>query len=530
MIDPGHDRGIRTKIGGESLDIEPDGAESVLSQVEKRAHLRLPKAINRLHRIADAEDAPSVVPLPSRRELLHQIELRRRGVLELIEQQMLQPIIEPQAQVGGRLGSPERAQRRHRDGRKIHGASFPKDAVELGRREHENLGHIAHPLPVRIVVARIRQIANGAKRCDDVLRAVATLEFLEQRVHDPFLRAGRRKAESLVDLLADIAASRQQHQRDGPPAAEVCELSAEERRMGLPRNEIRAYPGEISRRRAQARRERRQQLAAEHTLGTAELARHEKSEILIEARAHMRKLPLVHFDGRVQVSHQQRQPAVPLRQHRDDQINEGAPALIAHGEHALHGLSEIVLAIVQERAARGFLVQRPRIVDEREPPSRARDDGQLGRQPGVERIDGLDTQPRRMARQVDVEAAQMAARRDGELPGLSIQGRRAFRQTTGFEGADHAKTHFLGGAAGKGQRKNALRRVHRREQAQIALRQQRCLAAARRRLHQDRAPRLDRARAGTGIGDHDGCLSHDVATTGANGSRASSVEGTRHNP
>jgi hypothetical protein len=213
MVDPGHHRRIRSKIAGQTLHIELDGAEPVLRQVEKGSHFRLTETINRLHRIADAEDTAPIVSLPARRELLHQIELRRRGVLEFVEQEMLQPVIESQAEVGGRVRSSERAQRRHRDGREIHRPFLPKDAVQFGRRKHQYLGHIAHSLPVRIVIARFRKIANSAEGSDDIPCGVSQLELLEQRLNESLLRAAGREAELLVDPLANLVAAREKHGR-----------------------------------------------------------------------------------------------------------------------------------------------------------------------------------------------------------------------------------------------------------------------------------------------------------------------------
>ena len=70
---------------------------------DEDAHLGFAKAVDRLHRIADGEQRAPVTGLPSRGEPAQKLELRERRVLEFVDQQMIDPKIEREQQVGRRV-------------------------------------------------------------------------------------------------------------------------------------------------------------------------------------------------------------------------------------------------------------------------------------------------------------------------------------------------------------------------------------------------------------------------------------------
>ena len=55
------------------------------------AHLGVAEAVDRLHRVADGEQRAAVAGLPSRRSAAQQLHLRDRRVLELVDEQVLEP-------------------------------------------------------------------------------------------------------------------------------------------------------------------------------------------------------------------------------------------------------------------------------------------------------------------------------------------------------------------------------------------------------------------------------------------------------
>ncbi len=144
---------------------------------KKCPDLRLAKSVDGLHRIAHAKYAAAIALLPSGRQQPHQLQLRAGCILKFVDENVLQPVIETQAQIRRRVRAAERAQRRNRYRRKIHGTLLAKDAVQFSRRQHQHLRHFAHPLPRSVAVARIRQRAQFDKAIEN---ARIFGEFLQQ--------------------------------------------------------------------------------------------------------------------------------------------------------------------------------------------------------------------------------------------------------------------------------------------------------------------------------------------------------------
>ena len=91
---------------------QPDGADAALLRQQEQRHVRIAKPIDRLHRIADEKQRAPVIGLPTRRQQLQQAALRLRGVLELVDEQMLDAAVEREQQLRRRIDLTERALRR----------------------------------------------------------------------------------------------------------------------------------------------------------------------------------------------------------------------------------------------------------------------------------------------------------------------------------------------------------------------------------------------------------------------------------
>ena len=74
----------------------------MVPDIQKQANLRLAKTVDRLHRIADQEKGPAVSRCPAPRQRPEQGVLRLGRVLELIQQKVLKPPVNPQRKVAGR--------------------------------------------------------------------------------------------------------------------------------------------------------------------------------------------------------------------------------------------------------------------------------------------------------------------------------------------------------------------------------------------------------------------------------------------
>ena len=77
---------------------------------QEQSDLGVAEAIDRLHRVADHEQRAAVARLPAGGERLEQLELRERGVLELIDQDV--PQVEARRAAPRSVGSPALGERR----------------------------------------------------------------------------------------------------------------------------------------------------------------------------------------------------------------------------------------------------------------------------------------------------------------------------------------------------------------------------------------------------------------------------------
>ena len=120
---------LRAKVSCQRQRLERDATDSpVPLGGEKQADIGFAEAVNRLHRVADDKQAASVAGCPTLGKPLDQLVLCERGILELVEQQVLDAHVEREQQIGGPVFRRQGAQRDQRRFRII-------DGVFL--REHE---------------------------------------------------------------------------------------------------------------------------------------------------------------------------------------------------------------------------------------------------------------------------------------------------------------------------------------------------------------------------------------------------------
>ena len=159
----------------------------------------------------------------------------------------------------------------------------------------------------------------------------------------------------------------------------------------------------------------------------------------------------------------------------------------------------------RDAAARGLAIQVVGLVDDGGGRNAVRQHGQLPREPGVERIERVDTQALRLleqrhsssrSRAMTARASSKAVRSCGCSLG-AVVGRSAQR-------AQHAAAHFGSRFAREGDGDDLLGLLHGREQREVALDQELGLARARRRLNDERLRWIERsfARGGVAHGVH----------------------------
>src|SRR6202020_1121880 len=111
-VGPLDERRLRTEVARELERLQPHGADAVRARREEQADLRIAEAVDGLHRIADDEQRAGVALLRRRGEGLEELELCKRGVLELVHQDMAQRESGAQRELRRMAGLGERLTRR----------------------------------------------------------------------------------------------------------------------------------------------------------------------------------------------------------------------------------------------------------------------------------------------------------------------------------------------------------------------------------------------------------------------------------
>ena len=313
-VDPIHDGSRGAEIAAQALHVELHVADAVLGELEKCPDLRLAKSVNRLHGIADAEHAASVAALPAGREQPHQLELSARGVLKFVDQDVLQPIVEPQAQIG-------RARPRCRA--RAVPPSTPRENRPRPARERPAPTpppRAPAPAPRRARAPSPRRCSrgSGSVRISTSARPVSgiALELGQQR---PASTASRRiaggKPSALVSRLRERRTVRSS---TWPPcrASARCACGVRPQRA-LARSAIRRFPPARRRgaapRRAATARGAAIRFAAQRVVGAAQRARDQQLEIFVEVPAHAPQLRFIERARGLQTAGEQRQPAIAAR-------------------------------------------------------------------------------------------------------------------------------------------------------------------------------------------------------------------------
>ena len=137
-VDPVDDGRRAAEVALQREAPQPHRADAALLREQEQRHVGVAKPIDRLHRIADEEQRAPVVGLPTRRQQLEQPALRLRGVLELVDEQVLDAPIEREQQLRRRVDLAERALRRECKLDEVDGAPLRERDLELGGEPHEH--------------------------------------------------------------------------------------------------------------------------------------------------------------------------------------------------------------------------------------------------------------------------------------------------------------------------------------------------------------------------------------------------------
>ena len=186
---------------------------------------------------------------------------------------------------------------------------------------------------------------------------------------------------------------------------------------------------------------------------------------------------------------QQRQPLVALAEHVGDGVLGGLHVHIQVFQQDADFLE--IVGQIQRGAGRGLVV-RARVVGDLRHAAQLGQPGHAAHQAGAERVDGADGQPRRVLQQMPAQLVVARQRVVRQFPAAALVHGLGHGLQAAPQLAQHARVHFRGGLAREGDGHDFLGPVHRGQQRQDAIGQQLGLAGSRRRLHQERARRVQR--------------------------------------
>ncbi len=147
--------------------------------VQEQAHVRLAKAVDGLHGIADQEQRAPVVRRPALGELLQQREVTVRGVLELVDQDVADAVIERQREIGGRFVGAERLARRVGDLGVVDPGTLGEHHAQARGGDRQHVEQRIEHLPLALGVGGLRQPGNAGER---LAQGACADEIVEQRV------------------------------------------------------------------------------------------------------------------------------------------------------------------------------------------------------------------------------------------------------------------------------------------------------------------------------------------------------------
>jgi len=135
----------------------------VLGLQEER-HFGFAEAVDRLHRVADEEQRAAVTLLPAGSQLGEELELRERGVLELVDQDVRDLLVEREQQVARVVDRAERLERAVSELGEVSVAALAEQHLEVRDGGLEKREDRFQRLPLPVVVFRRRHVVQSPQR------------------------------------------------------------------------------------------------------------------------------------------------------------------------------------------------------------------------------------------------------------------------------------------------------------------------------------------------------------------------------
>ncbi len=164
LVEPLHEAFLRAAVGAELDRLELHRPEPGVLGLQEERHFGFAEAVDRLHRVADEEQRAAVTLLPAGSQLGEELELRERGVLELVDQDVRDLLVEREQQVARVVDRAERLERAVSELGEVSLAALAEQHLEVRDGGLEKREDRFQRLPLPVVVFRRRHVAEGEKR------------------------------------------------------------------------------------------------------------------------------------------------------------------------------------------------------------------------------------------------------------------------------------------------------------------------------------------------------------------------------
>src|SRR5881296_3151374 len=164
LVEPLHEAFLRAAVGTELDRLELHRPEPGVLGLQEERHFGFAEAVDRLHRVADEEQRAAVTLLPAGSQLGEELELRERGVLELVDQDVRDLLVEREQQVARVVDRAERLERAVSELGEVGLAALAEQHLELRDRGLEKREDRFQRLPLPVVVLRRRHVVERPER------------------------------------------------------------------------------------------------------------------------------------------------------------------------------------------------------------------------------------------------------------------------------------------------------------------------------------------------------------------------------
>ena len=465
-----------------------DARDTFGARTQEQPHFSFAETIDRLHWVTDSKHRASVIRQPAGSQPRHQFELTDRGVLELVNQQMMDAVIERQRQIGRRLIGAQCAQCALRNFGEVDLPARLEHQLQLPNSQRQQAQDGVKHLPLAVAVLRRRYTAHVFKRSTSVGTGCQRRKQNQRTSFPGLCRNACGEAFVFGQPFTPRTVSCQQRVGQRRPGIDIVSKDAEP--------QIAEY---IIRKRAQFGVDRRRNRNAQALHRPVACMLQRGFELITFAAMHMA------------------QPLVAARQHVDQQTLDPRNIVVEMRQQVFDTRRGCTGLIDQrDRRLRRLPIQHFCIFNTVRLGAEARQHRHLPRQAGTQGIDGLYAQLRGIVDKMPAGFA-IASQRGGRKfqRQLFMFGFGCLPRLRIGQCLQHALAHFARGFFGERHRNNFFSVLDAREQQQVTLNQQFGFTGARRRLDNERALRVQRLAALQKIGDGRGHSPTSSSVTGS---------------